>query len=306
MKIVVAEGLGVAKEHIEEVAKEYIKSDAELVICEDRAVTEEELFARIADADIIVEVNQPLGRALLERCEKLKLIAVAFAGIDHIDTAACEELGIRVANCPGYSASAVAELVFGLLTAVKRNLIAFDAETRKGGVRGSFVGTEISGKKFGIVGFGHVGKLVAKIAAAYGCEVFACTRTPQQWNGVTFLPLEELLKTCDIVSLNLPLTAESKGMIGEKEIAMMKDGAILINTARGPVVDSVALANAVESGKLAGAGIDVFETEPPIAEDHVLFGCDRIVVAPHIGFATEEAFENRLRMSFRNIAAFLA
>ena len=306
MKIVVAEGLGVKKEHIEEVAKQYVKSDVELVVYEDRALKREELLSRVADADIIIEVNQPLDRELLARCENLKLIAVAFAGIDHIDTAACEELGIKIANCPGYSASAVAELVFGLLTAVKRRLVAFDAETRKGGARGSFVGTEIGGKKFGIVGFGHVGKLVAKIANAYGCEVFACTRTPQEYDGVTFLPLEELLKTCDIVSLNLPLTAESKGMIGKERIAMMKDGAILINTARGPVVDSVALAKAVESGKLAGAGIDVFETEPPIDEGHVLFGCDRIVVAPHIGFATEEAFENRLGMTFRNIAAFLA
>ena len=294
------------KKHIEEVCKEYVKDPVELVIYEDRAATKEELLARCADADIVVEVNQPLDRDFIMGCKNLKLIAVAFAGIDHIDTEACKEAGVKIANCPGYSASAVAELVFGLLTAVKRNLIAFDAETRAGGTRGGFVGTEIGGKNFGIVGFGHVGKLVAKIAHAYGCNVFACTRTPQEYEGVTFLPLEELLKTCDIVSLNLPLTAESRGMIGEEQIAMMKDGAILINTARGPIVDSFALAKAVDRGKLAGAGVDVFETEPPIDDGHVLFGADRIVVAPHIGFATEEAFENRLHMSFKNIADFMA
>ncbi|MBQ2764183.1 MAG: hydroxyacid dehydrogenase [Firmicutes bacterium] len=306
MKIVVSEALGVSREHIVEVCKSYVPGDFDLVIYEDRAATQEELLARCADADIIVEVNQPLNRELIMGCKNLKLIAVAFAGIDHIDAEACKEAGVKIANCPGYSASAVAELVFGLLTAVKRNLIAFDAETRAEGTRGGFVGTEIGGKNFGIVGFGHVGKLVAKIANAYGCNVFACTRTPLKYEGVTFLTLEELLKTCDIVSLNLPLTAESKGMIGEEQIAMMKDGAILINTARGPIVDSFALAKAVESGKLAGAGIDVFETEPPIDDWHVLFGSDRIVVAPHIGFATEEAFENRLHMSFKNIADFLA
>lgn len=305
MKIVVAEPLGVTREHIIEVCKKYVTDDISLTIYEDRAETEEQLLSRCIDADIIVEVNQPLNGNFIRSCKNLKLIAVAFAGIDHIDSEACKEVGVVVANCPGYSASAVAELVFGFLTVLKRRLIDFDRITRHGGTRNGFVGTEIGGKNFGIVGFGHVGKLVAKIAAAYGCRVFACTRTPKEYEGVTFLSLEKLLQTCDIVSLHLPLTAVSKGMIGAKEIAMMKDGAILINTARGPIVDSAALAAAVESGKLAGAGIDVFETEPPVDRNHPLFQHERIVTAPHIGFATEEAFETRLQMSFENIAAFL-
>ncbi len=306
MKIVVAEPLGISRDHIVEVCKEYIKADLNLTIYEDRAETEAELISRCRDADVVVEVNQPLSSRFIQSCSKLKLIAVAFAGIDHIDVKACEEAGVPIVNCPGYSASAVAELVFGFLTILKRNLISFDGETRKGGERKGFVGTEIGGKKFGIVGFGHVGKQVAKIAMAYGCRVYVHTRTPEACEGVTFLSLDELLKTCDIVSLHLPLTASSKGLISREKIALMKDGAILINTARGSIVDSDALADALKTGKLAGAGIDVFETEPPIAADHPLLNCDNVVTAPHIGFATKEAFETRLRMSFQNIAAALA
>lgn len=306
MDIVVVEDLGVSREHIAEICEKYLPGVKKPVIYEDRATSREELRRRIGDADVLVEVNQPLEGDLIRSCKNLKLIAVAFAGTDHIDMEACRDAGVQVVNCPGYSAQAVAELVFGLLTAVQRNLIAWDRKTRKGEGRGGFVGREIGGKNFGIIGFGHIGKAVARIARAYGCRVFAYTRTPEQEEGVTFLSMEELLKTCDILSLHLPLTAESEGMIGKKQLAMMKKGSILINTARGAIVDSVALAKAVESGQLAGAGIDVFETEPPLAEDHVLLGNDRIVVTPHIGFATEEAFENRLHMTFQNIAAFFA
>ena len=305
MEIVVAEPLGVASEHIKEVCKEYLGEDVTPVIYEDRAEDEAELINRCKDADVVVEVNQPLSAAFIGECKNLKLIAAAFAGIDHIDAEACKEAGVTIANCPGYSASAVAELVFGFLAVLKRRLIAMDAAARNGETRNGFVGTEIGGKKFGIVGYGHIGKAVAKIAKAYGCEVYAHTRTPQSDEDVTFLSLDELLSTCDIVSLHLPLTASSKGLISAEKIARMKDGAILINTARGPIVDNEALAPAVNSGKLAGAGIDVFETEPPIDIHHPLFGSDRIVTSPHIGFATEEAFETRLHMTFRNIADFM-
>lgn len=306
MKIVITESLGISRAHIMEVCRNYLPNNIDVVIYEERAASREELRSRMEDADILIEVNQPLDRDLILSCKKLKLIAVAFAGIDHIDMEACREVGVKVANCPGYSASAVAELVFGLITAVKRNIVAMDTKTRKGFGRNDFIGTEICGKNFGIIGLGHVGKYVARIANAYNCNVFAYTRTPQVQEGITFLSLEELLKTCDIISLHLPLTKESKGMIGEKEIAMMKDGAILINTARGAIVDSFALAKAVACGKLSGAGIDVFETEPPLVDGHVLLENERIVVTPHIGFATKEAFENRLQMTFRNIAEFLS
>lgn len=306
MKIVVTEPLGVSREHIVEVCKEHINENIHLVIYEDRAQSEEELLSRCQDADVVIEVNQPFTAPVIKGCKNLTLIAAAFAGIDHIDTAACREKGVEIANCPGYSAQAVAELVFGFITALKRRLPAFDRATRQGQTRSSFIGTEIAGKTFGIIGLGHIGKQVAKIATAYGCNVCAFTRTIEPMEGVTFMPLDQLLAVSDILSLHLPLTAESKGLINAEKIALMKDGAILINTARGPIVDSDALAAAIKAGKLSGAGIDVFETEPPIAADHPLLNCENVLLAPHIGFATEEAFETRLQMTFQNIAQWAA
>lgn len=306
MKIVVVEPLGLPKEEITRVCHETMDEDIELEIYEDRAVDEAELIRRCSEAEIIIEVNQPLSASFFEQCPKLKYIAVAFAGVDHIDAEACAAYGVEIGNCPGYSASAVAELVFGYLTVLKRNLIDFNSAVRKGEVRGNFTGTEIGGKVFGIIGFGHIGAAVARIALAYGCKVLAYSRSPKSFKGVSFVSLEELLHRSDMVSLHLPLTDVSRGMIDAKRISMMKKGAILINTARGPIVDSSALASALDSGHLAGAGIDVFETEPPIAPDHPLLQCGRLIATPHIGFATVEAFDTRLRMSFKNIADFLA
>lgn len=305
MKIVVAEPLGLPVEEIVAVCRETVGEDIELKIYEDRAADEAELICRCSDAEIIVEVNQPLTASFFEKCPNLQYVAVAFAGIDHIDMEACAAHGVKVGNCPGYSASAVAELVFGYLAVLKRNLLDFDAAVRKGDVRGGFVGTEIGGKTFGIIGFGHIGAAVARIALAYGCEVLAYSRTPKNFAGVSFVSLEELLHRSDIVSLHLPLTDASRGMIDAEQIAMMKEGAFLINTARGPIVDSAALAAALDSGHLGGAGIDVFETEPPISPDHPLLQCGKLIATPHIGFATVEAFETRLQMSFQNIADFL-
>ena len=307
MKIVVAEPLGVKKERIHEVFDRCIPmGSVDLEIWETPPSDGEEWLKRCVDADILVEVNHPLDRDFFEKCEKIRFVAVAFAGIDHIDTKVCAEKGIEIGNCPGYSASAVAELVFGLIAALKRRIISMDGAVREGGTRNGFVGTEICGKRFGIVGYGHIGKKVAALAKAYGCEVLVSTRRPGEEEGVSFVSLEKLLRSCDIVSLHLPLTEESRGLIDKEKIAWMKEGAILINTARGAIVDSIALAEAVESGKLAGAAVDVFETEPPLAEDHPLLRSEKIVVTPHIGFATEEAFEARLEMSSKNIAAFIA
>ena len=306
MKIVIAEPLGVKKEHICEVFGRCLPlKNVDLVIWETPAADEEEWLARCVDADILVEVNYPLAREFFEKCGKLRLVAVAFAGVDHIDTEVCAEKGIEIRNCPGYSADAVAELVFGLITAVKRQIIPLNEAVRRGDTRNGSVGTEIGGKRFGIVGYGYIGKRVATLAKAYGCEVFVTTRHPGVADDVTFVSLEKLLATCDIVSLHLPLTEESRGLINEEKIALMKDGAILINTARGAVVDSEALAKAVESGKLAGAAVDVFETEPPLKRDHPLLNSEKIIATPHIGFATEEAFETRLEMSVKNIADFI-
>ncbi|MGN1112105.1 MAG: NAD(P)-dependent oxidoreductase, partial [Acutalibacteraceae bacterium] len=139
----------------------------------------------------------------------------------------------------------------------------------------------------------------------FGCEVYAYSRTVKDIDGITYLALDELLSNCDIVSLHVPLNDSTKGLINADNIKLMKKNAVLINTARGPVVDSAALADALNSGAIAGAGIDVFENEPPVAEDHPLFKTPRTVVTPHVAFATKEALETRADMVFENITAYL-
>lgn len=200
---------------------------------------------------------------VLQNLPELKMICVAFTGVDHIDIAYCKEHGITVQNCAGYSTVAVADLVFGFALNLARNIQTCNQATRQGLTKQGLIGYELCGKAFGIVGLGAIGQRVADIANAFGCKVYAYSRTPKQVPGVTMVDLPTLLKTCDIVSLHVPLNASTRGMIGKNELAMMKKNAYLINTARGPVVDEEALAEALKAGVIAGAGVDVYEEEPP-------------------------------------------
>ena len=162
-------------------------------------------------------------------------------------------------------------------------------------------GREIGGKTVGMFGMGNIGKCVAKYATLFGCKVLAWNRTPKQVEGVTFVDKETLLKESDIVTLHIALNADTRDFITEKDFALMKSSAILINTARGPVVNELALANALKEGKIAGAATDVYGTEPPLKQDNPLFAAPNLIMLPHIGFATEEAFVLRLGIVVRNV-----
>ena len=218
---------------------------------------------------------------------------------------ACKEKDVMVCNCAGYSTVAVADLVFGMLISLYRNIIPCDKVCREEGTKDGLIGFELEGKKFGIVGLGAIGSRVAKIAMAFGCEVYAYSRTKKEISGVTFTDLDTLLETCDVVSLHTPLNESTKGLINKDRIAKMKANAILINTARGPVVDSSALADALKEGKIAGAGIDVFEIEPPIKSEHPLFHAPNTIVTPHIAFASKEALLKRAVIVFENVKKWL-
>ena len=262
---------------------------------------EDELVKKTKDADIIMVANLPLNADVIKGCKNLKMLAVAFTGIDHIAMDACKEQGIMVCNCAGYSNAAVSDLVFGLLISLYRNIISCNEVVRKEGTKDGLVGFELEGKKFGVVGTGAIGTRVANIAQAFGCEVYAYSRTVKDLAGVQYVDLEELLSTCDIISLHVPLNASTKGLISEKEIALMKPNAVLINTARGPVVDSKALADALNEGKIAGAAVDVFENEPPVAKDHPLLHAKNLIATPHVAFATKEALVKRAIIDFDNV-----
>lgn len=305
MKLVIIEPLGVEQEKLLSMAKEALPADVEIVYYDTRVTDTETLIERGKDADIIVVSNLPMNSEVIDGCKNLKLLSVAFTGVDHIAMDACRKNGVMVNNCAGYSTVAVADLVFGMIIALYRNIIPCDEAVRKEGTKDGLVGFELEGKKFGVIGTGAIGLRVAKIARAFGCEVYAYSRTAKEVEGVTYVDLNTLLSTCDIVSLHTPLNASTKGLIGKDQLALMKKNAILINTARGPVVDSEALADALNSGAIAGAGIDVFETEPPVKKEHPLLNAKHVVATPHVAFATKEALVKRAVIVFDNVKKWL-
>lgn len=305
MRIAVMEPLGVEQEKFMQIAREAVGNDVEIVCYDTRTTDVEELGRRGRDADIIAIGNLPFPREVLEKCENVKMLAVAFTGLDHVDLKYCEERGIKVQNCAGYATTAVAELTFGLLLDLCRNIGKCATAARNGGTKAGLIGFELEGRTMGIVGTGAIGARVAKLAAAFGMDVIAYSRTPGKVAGVRYVSLEELLAQADVVSLHVPLTDETRGMIGAEELALMKKTAVLVNTARGPVVDTRALADALNSGRIAGAAIDVFDKEPPLDADEPLINAKNTVVTPHVAFATDESMIKRAEIEFRNIAEFI-
>lgn len=305
MKLVILEPLGVNKEKLLGMAKDALGNEVDIVYYDTRVEDTETLIERSKEADAVVLSNLPYKKEVIENCPNLKMICVAFTGVDHVAMDYCKEKGIMVCNCAGYSTVAVADLVFGMVISLYRNIIPCDKVTREGGTKNGLVGFELEGKKFGVVGAGAIGMRTAMIAKAFGCEVYAYSRTKKEVEGIQFVDLDTLMSTCDIISLHVPLNENTKGLVNSEKLSLMKESAILINTARGPVVDSAALAEALNSGKIAGAGVDVFEVEPPIPVDHVLFGAKNLIVTPHVAFATLEAFEKRAVIVFDNIEKWL-
>lgn len=304
MKLVIIEPLGVEKEKLLEIAKEKLSKDVEIVYYDTRVTDTASLIERGKDADVLIVANLPLNEEVIEGFEKLKLLSVAFTGVDHIPLELCKKKGICICNCAGYSTAAVSDLVFGMLISLYRNIAQCDTAVRNEGTKDGLVGFELEGKKFGVVGAGAIGTRVAHIAKAFGCEVYAYSRTEKEIEGVKFVTLEELLSVCDIVSLHVPLNEETTHLINKEKLALMKNNAVLINTARGPVVDSEALAEALNNGKIAGACVDVFEKEPPVDATHPLFHAKNILVTPHVAFATKEAMVKRAHIAFENVEAW--
>lgn len=305
MKLVIIEPLGVEKEKLLSMAAEALKNNVEIIYYDTKVTDTETLIERGKDADIIAVSNLPLNSDVINGCKNLKLISVAFTGVDHIAMDACRKNGVMVCNCAGYSTAAVADLVFGMIVTLYRNIIPCDKVTREEGTKDGLIGFELEGKKFGVIGTGAIGLRVANIAKAFGCEVYAFSRTVKEVPGITYMDLDTLLTTCDIISIHTPLNESTKALINAEKIALMKKNSIIINTARGPIIDSNALAKALNSGKIAGVGIDVFEKEPPIGEDHPLLHTPNTVVSPHIGFATKEALVKRAVIVFDNIVKWL-
>lgn len=272
-----------------------LKSAPDLSVTEVKGLSEDALVPLVADIDAwIVRGATKVTRRLIGAAPRLRWVARAGAGLDNIDVAAAKERGIGVLNVPGANAVAVAELVFGLLLGLMRKIPAADASLRRGEWEKSrFQGRELRGKTLGIVGLGKIGRAVAKRAQAF--EMTCVGHDPLVSDadaralGVEPLSFDALLARADIVTLHAPMTPETKGLIGAAQIARMPKGAILVNAARGALVDEAALVAALRSGHLAGAALDVFAEEPPT--DGTLVNLPNVVATPHVGAATVEAQE---------------
>jgi D-3-phosphoglycerate dehydrogenase len=303
MKIVILEPLSISTEELTKVIKPLVDNGHELVIYEDK-VNEEALKSRVKDADVLVIANMPLSGEVINSAEKLKYIAVAFTGVDHVDLDMCKEKGIKVSNAAGYSNNSVAELAFGLMISLLRNIVVLDDVVREGGTKSGYGQFDLKGKTLGVLGTGEIGSVVAEIGLAFGCNVIAYNRSENidlKNKGVNYLTLDEVLEISDIVTIHMPLTSSTKNLISKEKLSLMKPTAFLINAARGPIVDNNALAKALEDGVIAGAGIDVFDMEPPIPMDYPLLDAPNTVLAPHVGFATEEAMVRRAEITINNI-----
>lgn len=310
MKISLLEPIGIDKALMDELSAPLIEKGHEFIFYDNKTTDTEELYSRAKDSDIVMIANNPLPDSVIERCEKMKMLDVAFTGIDHVGQKACKEKGVVICNAAGYSNETVSELAVGMAINLLRKVNAGDKAVREGETLASagLMGTELGTKTVGIIGTGRIGIMTAKLFKAFGCRVLGYSRTKKEEAvqvGIEYTELDELLKISDIVSLHIPSTAETKGFLSRERICLMKQTAILINCARGAVVDNEALAEALNSDKISGAAIDVFDMEPPIPADYPLLNAKNTLLTPHVAFASKESMIRRAHIVFDNLYAYL-
>jgi phosphoglycerate dehydrogenase-like enzyme len=275
----------------------------------DRPGSIDEQMRRVDGAHVILNTRGAVSwfRDSLERLPDLQMIATCSIGTDNIDLDAASERGVVVSNQPGKIAPYVAEHLIGLLFAVAKHA-AYQTKEIKSGRWAPLANTYLRGKTLGVIGTGNVGSEVARIAGAFGMKVVAWTFNPSPERardlGVEFVELDDLLRQSDAVSIQVRLSDDSRGMLGKREFDMMKPGALFVNGGRGDLVDTDALVEALNSGRLGGAGLDVFDPEPPPA-DHHLLACEQVVFTPHIADQTPEGIESLNEGIVSNVIAFL-
>jgi D-3-phosphoglycerate dehydrogenase len=304
MKIVVVDHIHLEQEHIKK-----LQAIGNLQVFKNPPKTPDELKERIKEADIVIVGWSDLTKDIIESARKLKMISIWATTCHYANLEAAKERGIVVTHVPGYATESVAEHTFALLLAAIRKLPLADKHVRNGDFDWRpFAGRELAGKTLGVIGTGVIGCRIAEIARVFRMQVLGYDKYPNlkraEEIGIKHVDLKTLLKESDIITLHVTLTSETEGLIGEKEIEAMKNRAVIINTSQGKVIDEKALFDALKSGKISFAGLDVLESEPP-SKDNPLFKLDNVILSPHIGFHTVEAVKRCTDICIDNVAKFL-
>ena len=272
-------------------------------------ITEDVLAAHLAATGaqaLVLRGSKPVSDRVLAAAPELKIVAKNGAGVDSVDLAAARQRGVAVAVAPAANADAVAEHALALMLALTRQLPTLDRRVHSGGwADSSWQGRDFRGSVVGIVGYGSIGRSTARLAAALGARVLVLRADGQADSHATEPDLDRFLAQIDILSLHCPLTKRTRGMIGERELSRMRRGSLLINTARGPVVDEAALLQALQSGQLEGAGLDTFDTEP-LPSGHPLLALPNVLLTPHVAGVTRNAALQVANITARNIVDYLA
>ncbi len=287
-----------------------LRAYGEVAVYGSRAADRAELLSRLAGAEVAINVRAytVFDAELLDALPNLRLISILGTGTDNVDLRAAAERGVVVTNTPGASTYSVAEMAFALMLAAARHIPLADRQMRAGEWRHT-KGLELHGKTLGVIGLGLIGQAVARMAAGFGMRVLAWSFHADAERaracGAELTALDALLREADVVSLHLRASPEATGLIGRRELALMKPTAVLVNTARGALVDEAALAEALREGRLFAAGLDVYQREP-LPADSPLRGLDNVVLSPHAGWVTHEASRRLVQMPVDNIVAYLA
>ncbi len=308
MKVVLIEPMGISPIKLKSFSDLLANKNIHFKSYSDRNEFSGEIAERLKDAEVAILSNIALPNEIIEKCPRLKMISVGFTGVDHICMKACKERGIVVSNAAGYSTTAVSELTIGLIIDSLRKITEMHQTNSKGGSRGNFLGEELKDKTVGIIGTGAIGSRVAELLLNFGCKVLAYSRTEKENlinKGVIYSKFEVVISKSDIISLHLPLTNETNCLFSKEVIFNMKKGSYLINTARGKIVDNLALSEALINGHLSGAAVDIYEYEPPLNSDYPLLNVPNIIHTPHIAFATKQSFDKRADFVFENVVRWL-
>ena len=308
MKIVILDGKGI---NPGDLSWECFKKFGTVEVY-DKTPTDAETIARLQGATVAVTNKTPIDGAILDACPDVKLICVLATGYNVIDCTAARERGVPVCNVPDYGTSAVSQFAFGLLLEICHQIGHHNDLVHQGAWTACpsfcFWDTpqmELAGKTMGIIGFGRIGQATGRIAKAFGMEVLACSRTHYAGVDAEYVSLDELLARSDVISIHCPLTEKTQGLINAETIGKMKDGAILINTSRGPILCEAAVKDALISGKLRYAAVDVACVEP-IPADSPLLSAPNCIITPHMAWAPAESRQRILDSTVRSIDAFLA